>query len=251
MQIGSKSAEPVDRRACDDDAWLGAAWSWRRRRLLTGLPRNLYIHLICGRIHKHTISHVLRRPWFVGSRYLGDREYCPDMTAPASSSQKGHVHLQLPSQQPHGLSRPWKRVLVTGGLILGSFLTILTLSAGHHGRNIHRLQDLWRHPSELSWADLGLGSSMRHYASFDLQSPVPQFLQSDARCEPGYVFFTPGGHSPMILDSKGDLVWTIESSAATQNFRVQRYRQQDYLTYWAGKPFGPGYYYMVRDWLFS
>jgi hypothetical protein len=49
----------------------------------------------------------------------------------------------------------------------------------------------------------------------------------------------------MILDNHGDLVWTAQSSAATQNFRVQRYRQQDYLTYWVGKPFGPGYYYML------
>ncbi|CRG86537.1 Neuronal cell adhesion molecule [Talaromyces islandicus] len=163
----------------------------------------------------------------------------PDMPAPISMSQKEQQRPQ------HGLSRPWQRVVVRGGIILGLLWSILALSGSHHGLDMQHLQTLWRHPSELSWSDLGLSPSMRRYVSFDLESPVPTFVQSDARCEPGYIFFTPGGQSPMILDSHGDLVWTVHSSAATQNFRVQRYRQQDYLTYWAGKPFGPGYYYML------
>lgn len=165
------------------------------------------------------------------------------MTAPTSLSQKG------PVQQPQPrLSKPWQRLVTRGGIIIGLLLSILSLYNGHHhGLNTQRLQTLWRHPSELAWSDLGLCASMRRYVSFDLESPVTESLRSDARCEPGYIFFTPGGHSPMILDSHGDLVWTAPSSAATQNFRVQRYRQQDYLTYWVGKPFGPGYYYMVRE----
>jgi hypothetical protein len=166
------------------------------------------------------------------------------MTAPTYLSQKGPVQ----PQPPHGLPRPWHRVVLRGGIIIGFLLSILFLTRGrHHGLDMQRLQALWRHPSELSWSDLGLSSSMRRYVSSDLESPLPESLRSDARCEPGYIFFTPGGHSPMILDNHGDLVWTAQSSAATQNFRVQRYRQQDYLTYWVGKPFGPGYYYMVRD----
>lgn len=164
------------------------------------------------------------------------------MAAPTSWSQKGPVQQQQPR-----LSKSWQRVAARGSVIIVLLLSILSLYNSHHeGLGRQRLQTLWRHPSELSWSDLGMGASMRRYVSFDLESPVTESLSSDSRCEPGYIFFTPGGHSPMILDSQGDLVWTAQSSAATQNFRVQRYRQQDYLTYWAGKPFGPGYYYMVK-----
>ncbi|KAH8697904.1 ASST-domain-containing protein [Talaromyces proteolyticus] len=78
-----------------------------------------------------------------------------------------------------------------------------------------------------------------------MESPIFESVRSDARCESGYVFLTPDGHTPMILDNQGELVWTARSSAPIQNFRVQKYRGQDYLTYWSGKPFGRGYYYML------
>lgn len=161
------------------------------------------------------------------------------MAAPTPLSQKG-LEVVGHLQHPHNLTKPWQRVVARGALVACLLWFTSTLLRGHHG-----LETIWKHPSELAWSDLGLWPSMRRYASLDLQMPAPKFLRSDARCEPGYIFVAPGGLSPMILDSRGDLVWTARSSAATENFRVQKYRGQDYLTYWLGEPFGPGYYYMV------
>jgi hypothetical protein len=54
----------------------------------------------------------------------------------------------------------------------------------------------------------------------------------------------------MILDSRGQLVWqsTEEAFAAAANLKVQQYRGEEYLTFWAGKKAGSqgkGKFYMV------
>ncbi|KAK5116611.1 hypothetical protein LTR85_009236 [Meristemomyces frigidus] len=53
---------------------------------------------------------------------------------------------------------------------------------------------------------------------------------------------------PMILNTKGDLVWTSDQFGHASNLKVQRYRHQDYLTFWAGEKLqesGQGVYYML------
>ncbi|KAK3673357.1 hypothetical protein LTR78_006903 [Recurvomyces mirabilis] len=101
----------------------------------------------------------------------------------------------------------------------------------------------------------------RAYATVGgLTSPRTNYLQWDARCDDGlFNFVTPRGWSlpepgPMILDNKGDLIWSQhfegKSSGQAYDFRVQEYRGQDYLTFWLGddrvRGHGSGFYYMSR-----
>ncbi|KAK4541627.1 hypothetical protein LTR36_007771 [Oleoguttula mirabilis] len=53
---------------------------------------------------------------------------------------------------------------------------------------------------------------------------------------------------PMILDTEGELVWTSDHFGHAANLKVQWYRGQDYLTFWAGEKLqesGQGVYYML------
>lgn len=107
----------------------------------------------------------------------------------------------------------------------------------------------------LSWYDLGLyglGPS-QSYISFDGESPIVEISPAGAQCDPRYTFIAPRGDSvahpgPMILNAHGELVWMKYNSGTTQDFRVQRYKGQDYLTYWQGDEedgHGCGSWYMV------
>lgn len=52
----------------------------------------------------------------------------------------------------------------------------------------------------------------------------------------------------MIIDAAGDLVWMKHSQGVTQDFKVQRYQAEDFLTYWEGKEVagrGEGSWFMV------
>lgn len=84
----------------------------------------------------------------------------------------------------------------------------------------------------------------------------PQWYQ---RCDEGkFYFLTPKGWSisqpgPMILDSRGDLVWSKhfanEWGGQAYDLMVQHYQGQDYLTFWTGddqvRGHGSGAYMMV------
>lgn len=113
----------------------------------------------------------------------------------------------------------------------------------------------FRFRSELSWYDLGLygfGPS-QSYVSFDEESPIVEISPAGAQCDPRFTFLAPRGDSvahpgPMILDARGELVWMKHNGGTTQDFRVQRYNGQDYLTYWQGGEedgHGCGSWYMV------
>lgn len=103
--------------------------------------------------------------------------------------------------------------------------------------------------------DIGLlgAHPVTKYESFDLASPEPNILKWDPRCEDKYVFLSPRGHfyphpGPLIFDNKGDLVWMEDRFGMVMDFRVQRYRGEDYLTFWVGEDDGTrglGVYYMV------
>ncbi|PYI04424.1 hypothetical protein BO78DRAFT_347680 [Aspergillus sclerotiicarbonarius CBS 121057] len=109
--------------------------------------------------------------------------------------------------------------------------------------------------TDLGWYDLGLygfGPS-RSYVSFDYESPAVQISEWESGCDSRYTFLAPRGDSvaqpgPMILDSKGELVWMKYNWDVTQDFKVQRYQDTDYLTYWeGGETEGRGYgaWYML------
>ena len=94
------------------------------------------------------------------------------------------------------------------------------------------------------------------YASFNLVSPRLNILQWNPQCEDGqYVFLEPRGGSvptpgPMILDAKGNLIWMEGKFGQAMDFKVQRYKGEDYLTFWTGTDsgtHGTGSYYMVSS----
>lgn len=107
----------------------------------------------------------------------------------------------------------------------------------------------------LSSYDLGLEGfgPDQTYLSFDEESPKIEISPPGAQCDPRYTFLAPRGDSiahpgPMILDSAGELVWTQWNSGTTQDFKVQLYKGEKYLTYWQGDTddnYGRGSWYMV------
>lgn len=93
----------------------------------------------------------------------------------------------------------------------------------------------------------------------DISAPKINWLQWDERCNDGtYYFLTPKGWGlprpgPMILDWKGDLVWSQhfanEWGGQAYDFMVQHYQGQDRLTFWTGddtvRGHGSGEYMIV------
>ncbi|KAL4780686.1 ASST-domain-containing protein [Aspergillus varians] len=110
---------------------------------------------------------------------------------------------------------------------------------------------------DLSWYDLGVygfGPS-RSYVSFQDESPLVEITapEGGAGCDTRYTFLAPHGDSvaqagPMILDAQGELVWMKHNWERVHDFKVQRYRNEDYLTYWEGNQVegrGYGSWYML------
>ncbi|KAE8148679.1 ASST-domain-containing protein [Aspergillus avenaceus] len=99
----------------------------------------------------------------------------------------------------------------------------------------------FRFRTDLSSYDLGLygfGPS-KSYVSFDYESPVLEIAEFESGCDPRYTLIAPRGDSiahpgPTILDAQGNLVWMKYNWGTTQDFKIQRYRGEDYLTYWEG-----------------
>jgi hypothetical protein len=117
--------------------------------------------------------------------------------------------------------------------------------------------DRLRIRTDLSWYDLGVEGfgPDRNYLSFDEESPKLEVSPLGAKCDSRYTFLAPRGDSvahpgPMILDSSGELVWTKWNPGTTQDFKVQRYKGKEYLTYWQGDTtdnYGRGQWHMVGD----
>ncbi|XHF97042.1 hypothetical protein AWENTII_000646 [Aspergillus wentii] len=105
------------------------------------------------------------------------------------------------------------------------------------------------------WYELGLFGAHPtiSYESFDLESPEVNILRWDPRCEEGYVLLSPRGHfypepGPLIYDNKGNLVWIEKRFGMIMDLNSQRYKNQDYLTFWVGDDDGTrglGSYYML------
>lgn len=93
------------------------------------------------------------------------------------------------------------------------------------------------------------------YVSFDMESPDVELAIWDDRCSEGYIFIAPHGSpiegsNPVILDARGNLVWTMPVDRPATNFNVQEYLGAKYLTYWHGESdhgHGLGSYSMVCD----
>jgi hypothetical protein len=95
----------------------------------------------------------------------------------------------------------------------------------------------------------------------DISAPMINWLQWDPKCDDGmFYFLTPKGWGisqpgPMILDGKGDLVWSKhfanEWGGQAYDLMVQHYQGQEYLTFWTGddqiRGHGSGSYMMVSN----
>lgn len=93
----------------------------------------------------------------------------------------------------------------------------------------------------------------------DIFAPKTNWLQWNPQCDDGmFYFLTPKGFSlsqpgAMILDSKGDLVWSKhfanEWGGQAYDLMVQHYQGKEYLTFWTGddqiRGHGSGSYMMV------
>ncbi|KAI9736277.1 MAG: hypothetical protein M1834_001163 [Cirrosporium novae-zelandiae] len=129
------------------------------------------------------------------------------------------------------------------------FATLLALSTFLVFANCKQWYDLWY--------DLGLYGAYpwQTYDSVDLVSPQLNVLQWDDRCDDRYTLLTPRGISvpapgPMIIDAKGNLVWMEKRFGEAMDLKIQNYKGEDYLTFWAGKDdgtHGRGYYYMLNS----
>jgi hypothetical protein len=94
----------------------------------------------------------------------------------------------------------------------------------------------------------------QEYVSFDLPSSQTNWVAWDDQCDSGNVFVTLGGPSiehpgPSIYDSRGGLVWTSEDyGSSVLNMRLQYYKGEKFLTFWAGQKagtMGQGEYLML------
>lgn len=109
------------------------------------------------------------------------------------------------------------------------------------------------------WGLLGLWPRTS-FQSFPLSAPRLNFLKWEQSCADGFYLIAPRGsyvqhQSPIILDGRGELVWTPTEHYGTgevvTDFKVQSYRGQNVLTFWTGVEgehhrYGMGSYYMVR-----
>ena len=75
----------------------------------------------------------------------------------------------------------------------------------------------------------------------DLTPPVLTVDRATAAAAPGLVLVSPssgpGGHGPMIVDSRGELVWfrPVRKGTAPTDFKLQRLNGKPVLTWWEGK----------------
>ncbi|RFU27977.1 hypothetical protein B7463_g8362, partial [Scytalidium lignicola] len=111
----------------------------------------------------------------------------------------------------------------------------------------------------LSWNafDLGLYSiyPTQQFASFNFYTPSVKISQWDNRCsdDGAYVLISPRGKvvpkpGPVILDMRGNLIWMDTRFGQVMNFQVQKYRGNEYLTFWSGTDFtahSNGSYYLL------
>lgn len=145
--------------------------------------------------------------------------------------------------------RPRVCILISYLFVLSSIVSLFVVFVVPQLRRL-RLR------TNLSWYDLGLYGfyPSRTYVTVEYDSPAVEITHWDDRCDASYTFLAPRGDSiaypgPMILDAQGELIWTKHLLGTTQDFRVQQYQGEYYLTYWNGhevEGHGRGSWYMVR-----
>jgi hypothetical protein len=168
--------------------------------------------------------------------------------------QRRFVDSNLPRRSLGTMLHQVCKHLRLAGLLLAAVAGLLTALLAVHQFVLPVIG--WIFPSlESTFFDLAVygGYPQRNYVSHNLTSPDLQQVKWDDRCDNGFIFISPQGPSvehpgPMILDARGNLVWQSDQYGKPMNLRVQEYKGEKYLTFWAGlrgSSFGYGNYYMV------
>ncbi|RMJ21611.1 Arylsulfotransferase ASST [Aspergillus sp. HF37] len=107
------------------------------------------------------------------------------------------------------------------------------------------------------WYDVGIFGAhpTLDFKSFAPKAPELSAVRWDPRCEPGYVLLSPRGRfypepGPLIYDTRGELVWIESRFGMVMDLNVQRFRGEDFLTFWVGEDDGTrgeGSYYMLNS----
>lgn len=94
------------------------------------------------------------------------------------------------------------------------------------------------------------------FQSSDLIAPVLRRSEESPRCQDdNYIFLAPRGNevphpAVTIMDNAGEMVWEHYVEGQGYNLKVQEYKGEQVLTFWAGNDavggHGEGDYYMVR-----
>ncbi|KAG8169805.1 hypothetical protein KVR01_000550 [Diaporthe batatas] len=116
-------------------------------------------------------------------------------------------------------------------------------------------------PNLYDWGFYGLYPKTR-FKSYELAAPRLNFLKWDEQCDDGYYLVSPRGSTvnspaPVILDGRGNLVWTTEGSTfgkgrGVTDFKVQMYKGKPHLTLWGGVDgvhhrYGAGCYFILDE----
>lgn len=119
-----------------------------------------------------------------------------------------------------------------------------------HRSASHAVSQPESHIETSTWYDWGMyGPYPRQsYQSFGAESPWPNVLQQSKRCQnkdDGYLFLGPRGKyvprpGPVMIDNDGNLIWLDHRWEQAMDVKVQRYRDEDYITFWTGKSTGTG-----------
>ncbi|KAF2244995.1 hypothetical protein BU26DRAFT_90557 [Trematosphaeria pertusa] len=98
---------------------------------------------------------------------------------------------------------------------------------------------------------------MQRFYSSNAVAPRLNILSTHSSCDDGsYTMFNPRGNAvpdeargPMILDSRGNMVWTVTGYEQTYDLMVQEHKGKRYLTFWSGNDaiggHGNGQYIMM------
>ncbi|KAK4506438.1 hypothetical protein PRZ48_000170 [Zasmidium cellare] len=120
-------------------------------------------------------------------------------------------------------------------------------------------------PIQAAGSDIIRGSSNSYpthtFYSSKVKAPIIDFQTRSPACnDGGHYFITPRGWKvpspgPMILDGDGNLIWTNHFSnkfgGQAYDLRVQKYKGEEFLTFWLGddrvRGHGAGHYYMLNS----
>jgi hypothetical protein len=132
-------------------------------------------------------------------------------------------------------ARRWNRrqVLLAAAKLSGGVAGLAAAGyAGYH----------WPHPQPATSVS-DSGEIAQFHSRPDLSPPRVTVALTTGSEAPAYIFAAlkgytadgPGQQGPMILDTRGRLVWFQHSQQSPMNLRVQQYQDQPVLTWWEGQ----------------